>query len=238
MKTGENTNTGKKRRRRLPVTLTEAEEQALVAQVSTRSATGLRNRALLAAMLGAGLRVSEVLALRPGDVDFATGQIRVNAGKGSKDRVVPVDTETLAHLRAWAEKRASLGLSGHKPLFCRLRRQGFGKGGFGSAMSADNVQALVSRLARQAGVDKRVTPHTLRHTYACRLLRRPGATLTDVQQALGHSRLQTTAIYLHVEPEHLRRVVQGQPPDLAAQIAALEAQLAVLKEAVKNGGER
>ena len=203
------------------MSLTEAEEGALVAQVNTASTTGLRNRALLAVLLGAGLRVAEVVALRAGEVDYTAGQVRVNAGKGDKDRIVPVDGETLAYLRAWAEKRAALGLNGRQPLFCRLRRQGFGEGGLGSPMSADNVQALVSRLTRAAGIEKHVTPHVLRHTYACKLLRRPGATLTDVQLALGHSRLATTAIYLHAEPEHLRRVVQGEPAPADPQVAAL-----------------
>jgi len=220
-----------KRRRRLPVTLTETEEAALVAQVNTGSATGLRNRALLAVLLGAGLRVAEAVALRPGDVDYTAGQVRVNAGKGDKDRIVPVDGETLAHLRAWAEKRAGLGLNGHRPLFCRLRRQGFGEGGVGSGMSADNVQALVTRLAKAAGMEKHVTPHVLRHTYACKLLRRPGATLTDVQLALGHVRLSTTAIYLHAEPEHLRRVVQGEAAPADPQVAALAEALAGLSGA-------
>lgn len=193
-------------------------------------------------MLGAGLRVAEVVALRPGDIDYTAGQIRVNAGKGDKDRIVPVDAETLAHLRAWAEKRAALGINGRRPLFCRLRRQGFGKGEVGGAMSTDNVQALVTRLAKAAGIEKHVTPHVLRHTYACKLLRRPGATLTDVQLALGHSRLQTTAIYLHAEPEHLRRVVQGdserqsQIAALREQLAALQAQIAALEESNGHAG--
>jgi len=234
MKTGANGEAKRKRRKRLPVTLTEAEEAALLAQVNTKSATGLRNRALLAVMLGAGLRVGEAVALRPSDIDYSTGQIFVEDGKGGKDRVVPVDAETLAHIRAWAEKRTALGFNGHRPLFCRLRRQGFGEGGVGSPMSTDNVQALVTRLARAAGIEKRVTPHVLRHTYACKLLRRPGAVLTDVQLALGHDHLSTTAIYLHAEPERLRRVVQGQDArqaqveDLRRQLEALQAQIAAL----------
>jgi len=224
MKTGANEATKGKRRRRLPVTLTETEEAALVGQVNTNSTTGLRNRALLAVLLGAGLRVAEAVAVRPGDVDYTAGQVRVNAGKGDKDRIVPVDSETLAHLRAWSEKRKGLGINGHQRLFCRLRSQGFGEGGLGSPMSCDNVQALVTRLAKAAELEKHVTPHVLRHTYACKLLRRPGAVLTDVQLALGHARLATTAIYLHAEPEHLRRVVQGEtaPVDpLAAALAGL-----------------
>ena len=102
--------TTKRTSKRLPVALTPAEVEALLATVRTGSTTGLRNRAMLAVMLGAGLRVSEVVNLRGVDVDLQRGEIRVNLGKGGKDRVVPVNGETVAWLQAWAEKRKALGL--------------------------------------------------------------------------------------------------------------------------------
>jgi len=163
--------------------LTDEEVERLLAQVNPKSATGLRNRAMLAAMLGAGLRVSELVALMPSDIDLQRGLIRVNRGKGQKDRVVPVDHETLAWLRAWAEKREKLGLNGRKPFFCGVRTGRTGKTAIrqrGEALKPRYVQRLVQRLAEAAGIEKRVTPHVLRHTYATRLLRR-GFDLREVQ---------------------------------------------------------
>lgn len=228
-------------KKRLPVTLTETESQALLAQVNPKSATGLRNRAMLAAMLGAGLRVSEVVNLYPADVDFAEGTLRVNEGKGGKDRVIPVDPETLGWLRAWAEKRKALGQNGRQPFFCRVKLTALDTTGkapavrqmnTGDPLNVRSVQALVSRLAREAGIDKDVHPHILRHTYASRLLDR-GFTIREVQDLLGHADVSTTMIYTHVNPAALKAKMQGQAAtaDLGAQIAALRNQLAALEAA-------
>lgn len=230
-----------RRSKRLPETLTAEETQALVAQVNTKSATGLRNRAMLAAMLGAGLRVSEVVALYPADVDWQAGTLRVNDGKGGRDRVIPVDGETLAILRAWAEKRKTLGVNGRQPFFCRIRTNAGAKVlPAGGGITTRTVQALVTRLGREAGIDKKKAhPHALRHTYATGLLDR-GFTIREVQELLGHSDVSTTMIYTHVNPAALKAKVQGQArADLAAQLAALReqqaavtAQLAKLEEAL------
>lgn len=216
--------------KRLPVVLTPEEEAQLVAVVKTQSTTGLRNRAIFAAMLGAGLRVSEVIGLRGVDVDLGRGEIRVNDGKGGRDRVIPVNSETLAWLRAWAEKRKVIGLNGKAPFFVGLREGVTGKGYRepGQALTARYLQRLVSRLGEVAGIEKRVTPHVLRHSFATRLLDRH-FNLREVQTLLGHSNVATTQIYTHVNPEELRRKVQAenhQPPDedpLASKRAALTA---------------
>ena len=205
------------RSQRLPVTLSEAEAQALLAQVYTTSTTGLRNRTMLQVMLGAGLRVSEVVNLRGVDVDLEAGTLRVNLGKGAKDRVVPVDAETRGWLRAWAEKRASLGLNGRAPFFFGLRTRTTTKGY--RALSTRYVQQLVAVLAAAAGIQKRVSPHTLRHTYATRLLNHQGFNLREVQTLLGHANVATTQIYTHVEPEALRAKVQQEAPATASTVA-------------------
>ena len=217
--------------KRLPITLTKAEEQALLAQLNAKSTTGLRNRAMIAAMLGAGLRVSEVVALKPAEVDFQRGEVRVNLGKGGKDRVVPVDAETLGWLRAWSEKRNGLEFSGRQAFFCAIRRTALGSEP-GQPITVRTVQALIKRLAREAGIDKRVSPHVLRHTYASRLLDN-GLTIREVQELLGHSDVSTTMIYTHVNPEALRLKIQGQPAstDLQEQIAGLQKQLDELQQA-------
>jgi integrase/recombinase XerD len=234
---------GTRRGRRLPVTLTEDEVEALVGRVNTRSTTGLRNRAMLAAMLGAGLRVSEVCALRGADVDLQKGTVRVNLGKGRRDRVVPVDQGTRAWLQAWAEKREALGFNGKAAFFPGIRtgptvkartrdgREVTATRTRGEAVKPRYVQGLVTRLARAAGIGKRVSPHTLRHTYATRMLERPGLTIRDVQTLLGHANLATTQVYTHVNEDELRRKVQGEarPGVDPAQLATLQAEVAALQ---------
>jgi site-specific recombinase XerD len=220
--------------RRLPTTLTDEETQAVIARINPRGPLGLRNRAILAAVLGAGLRVSEVVGLHAVDINYTEGVVKVRGGRDGQDRVIPVDGDTLAWLSAWAEKRKALGMDGHQPYFCRVRTKGVGTERLpaGQPISTRNVQALIARLAREAGLEKRVTPHTLRHTYASRLLDR-GFTLGEVQQLLGHSDISTTMVYAQVNPAALKAKVQNQASraDLAAQIAALEQQLVELRKA-------
>jgi len=227
---------GKRTPRRLPVTLTPEETEALLARVRTGSPTGLRNRAMLQAMLGAGLRVSEVVGLRGVDVDLKKGTIRVNLGKGSKDRVVPVDGQTRGWLQAWSEKREALGFNGRQPFFPGLRggRTGQGERKRGDALTPRYVQFLVKRLAEAAGIEKRVTPHTLRHTYATRMLERPGLTIRDVQTLLGHANVANTQIYTHVNEEELREKVQAedqaQEPTVDPQVQELARAIAALDQ--------
>ena len=231
---GRTPKTGKRTPKRLPVTLTPEEVQALLATVNTATPTGLRNRAMLQAMIGAGLRVSEATGLRGADVDLQKGTIRVNLGKGQKDRVVPVDQETRAWLQAWSEKRAALGLNGKGAFFPGVRTGRTGERATrekGEAVKPRYVQALVKRLAEAAGIEKRVSPHVLRHTYATRMLERPGLTIRDVQTLLGHANVATTQVYTHVNEDELRRKVQAEdvqePPvdpqaqELAKVIASL-----------------
>lgn len=201
---------GKRNGRRLPVTLTPEEIEAILATINPKSTTGLRNRTMLQVLLGAGLRVSELVGLRGVDVDLTKGTIRVNLGKGGKDRVVPINHETLGWLQAWAEKRKALDLNGRAPFFVGLREgpTGLGHRKQGEGLKTRYVQSLVSRLAEAAGIEKRVSPHTLRHTYATRMLEK-GFNVREVQTLLGHANIASTQIYTHVEPEELRKKIQG-----------------------------
>jgi integrase/recombinase XerD len=230
-------------RKRLPVALSEEEQEALVVAINANTTSGLRTRAMVAAMLGAGLRVSEVVNLMPSDIDFKRGMVRVNNGKGGKDRVVPVDGETLAWLRSWAEKRSALGFKGRQPFFPRMRSKGMGSEEIkpGEKMGTRNVQAIVERLATRAGFDRKVSPHQLRHTYATSQLDK-GLTVRELQELLGHSAMATTAVYLHVKPEALREKVQrggvGVQDDkragLVVEITALQDKLAALARQVEE----
>jgi site-specific recombinase XerD len=170
--------------------LTPSEARAVLYAPSAHSATGIRNRALIAVMYGAGLRLAEALALRPVDVDVDEGSIRVLHGKGDKARTVGIDTGALVHLSRWIDARAARGIKG-RVLLCTLG---------GDPISPRFVRAMLVRSAHRAGVDKRVHPHGLRHTHAVEL-ERNGITVSEIQQQLGHANLNTTAIYLnHIAP--------------------------------------
>ncbi len=168
----------------------DKEVSALLHSPNIKAPTGLRNRVILEVMYRAGLRVSEVIRLRPSDIRWESLILEIHQGKGSKDRNVPFDQETLGWLRAWDAKRPK-----SRWFFCTLK---------GSSVSARYIQVMVKRLARKASLQRAsiITPHILRHTYATELLN-DGFTIREVQELLGHSSVATTQIYTHVRPEHL-----------------------------------
>ena len=140
--------------------------------------------------------------------------------------MVPVSADTLAHLQVWASKRGELGYNGRHIFFAGIRTGG-------KRLTTRAVHDMVTKLAERAGVEKRVSPHTLRHTYATRLLD-SGLSIREVQELLGHSDVSTTMIYTHVNPEALRRKIQGsdrsdQVAELQKQLEAMQAQLAELQ---------
>lgn len=172
--------------------LTEAEVAALLDVCSQKAATGIRNRALITVMYRAGLRVSEALSLRPGDIDADAGTITVLHGKGDGRRVIGLDPGALAALARWTDRRLAAGLDVRHTVFCTLR---------GASLKSAYVRALLPRLAARAGVQKRVHPHGLRHTHASELARE-GTPLNLVQAQLGHASRATTDRYLkHIAPE-------------------------------------
>lgn len=164
--------------------LAGAEIERLMRCCSRRAPTGVRNRALIAVLWRCGLRIGEALALRPKDVDLDAGTLVVQRGKGGKRRVVGVDAGTAALVGRWLEVRRRRGLAG--PLFCTLA---------GRSMDQSYVRHLLPRLARRAGVERRVHAHGLRHAFAVELSR-SGAPLFVVRDALGHASVATTQIYL------------------------------------------
>jgi site-specific recombinase XerD len=165
-----------------------------------RSSLALRNRALIATIYRGALRVGETVALRPSDVDLGTGRLHVRNGKGGKARVVGLDNGALAIIGEWTERRASLGFTGRQPLFCSLK---------GTAIRSPYLRRLLPRLAARAELGKRVHPHALRHSRAAELAGE-GTPVNVIQSALGHSSLQTTAVYLeHIAPEQVLAAMQG-----------------------------
>jgi integrase/recombinase XerC len=183
--------------KRLPSFLPKDESKDLLDAGVERSPAGLRDHALLELLYATGLRVSECCGLDLDDVDRRGGSVRV-MGKGGKERVVPAGDAALAALEAWLLIRGEA----RGALFTNAR---------GGRLGARSVHRIVKRRARGAGIDRRVTPHTLRHTFATHMLGE-GADLRLIQELLGHSRLTTTQRYTHVSPEHLMKVYDSAHP--------------------------
>ena len=166
--------------------LTVAEIELLMRQCSRRAPTGVRNRALIAVLWRCGTRIGEALALAPKDFDPEAGTLVVQRGKGGKRRVVGVDAGTVALVGRWLEVRRKRGIPNGAPLFCSLA---------GNTMDQSYVRHLLPRLGRKAGIAKRVHAHGLRHAMTVDLVR-VGTPLYAVRDALGHSSVATTQIYL------------------------------------------
>lgn len=179
-----------KGRRLPPEPLTRDEIDRLIAAASGRSTTGIRSRALIAIMAGAGLRLSEALALYPRDLDLASGTVRVRHGKGNKDRAVGILPWAVPHLERWLDRRGQYGLNGRHLVFSQ-----YSAGKVGQPIDPRYVRLLLTRLATRAGIDKRVHPHGLRHSLATDLAWR-GVPLPLVAAQLGHATVATTDRYL------------------------------------------
>jgi integrase/recombinase XerD len=188
--------------RRLPEALTTAEAERIVTSPDA-SPRGLRDRAMLELLYGAGLRVSELVSLRVSDVDLAERMVRT-MGKGGKQRVVPMGKSASEAARIYLQRgRPYLGrMQRGDVLFLNHRGQG---------ITRQAVFQLVREHARQAGIEKEVTPHTLRHSFATHLIE-GGADLRSVQEMLGHASIETTQVYTHVSPEHVRRQYKKAHP--------------------------
>ncbi len=183
--------------RRLPSFLPKDEATELLDQKPEKSEAGRRDHALLELLYATGLRVAECCGLDPNDLDRSQGTVRV-LGKGGKERVVPVGETALEAVDAYMKMRGD----GTGPLFRNAR---------GGRLTTRSVHRVVKERARQAGISQRVTPHTLRHTFATHMLGE-GADLRLIQELLGHSRLSTTQRYTHVSPEHLMKVYDKAHP--------------------------
>ncbi len=177
--------------KRLPTVLSADELRRLFDVVAHHP----KHRALLFTLYGAGLRISEALHLRPGDIDAQRMFIHVRGGKGNKDRLVKLSPQLLTVLRDyWRRCRPSGGW-----LFAQDRKPE-------RAMDCATAERMVARAAKRAGITRRVSPHTLRHSYATHLLE-AGTDLRSIQMLLGHANLKTTARYTHVSDQHLGSVV-------------------------------
>lgn len=189
--------------RRLPDVLTPAEVEALLGAPAPDEPLGWRDRALLEVAYGTGVRVSELAGLGLADIWFDEALVRV-IGKGAKERLVPIGRRALGAAAVYQREI--------RPLLDRGKSQGrFFLNARGTPLSRVGVWAIVKRAAARAGLKKRVSPHTLRHSFATHLLE-GGADLRAVQAMLGHADLATTQIYTHVDRDYLRTVHRSFHP--------------------------
>jgi len=189
---------------RLPQVLSRDEVAKLLAAPKGATPAALRDRALLELMYACGLRASEAIELQVGDVDVKAGVLRAR-GKGSKERLVPVGSEAIAALRHYLNRGrpALVGIADEARLFVNRRGRG---------LSRQGLYKIVQRHARAAGLDAKMSPHTLRHTFATHLLA-GGCDLRSLQEMLGHADIATTQIYTHLSADRLKDAYfKAHPP--------------------------
>jgi integrase/recombinase XerD len=181
--------------KKLPTVLSPSEVERLLAVPRPDSFRGVRDAAMLELMYSAGLRVSELIAITVNSVNLTEGYVRCR-GKGDRERIVPIGSVAETKLLRYLNERAGAKGAASDVLFLTRLGRGFTRRG---------LWKLVKQLARKAGIDKNITPHTLRHSFATHLLD-GGADLRSVQEMLGHADISTTQIYTHVGQERLRQV--------------------------------
>jgi integrase/recombinase XerD len=186
---------GPRKQQRLPRVLSRDEVNRLLAQPSGSGPLAVRDRALLELMYACGLRASEAVALELGDVDLEDGLLRAR-GKGSKERLVPIGRSALAALRTYCAggRPQLLGDGSQGRVFLNRR---------GAGLTRQGLYKIVQGYARRAGLAEKMSPHTLRHTFATHLLA-GGCDLRSLQEMLGHADLATTQIYTHLSADRLK----------------------------------
>ncbi len=201
---------GPRRTQRLPAVLSREDVAALLAQPRGVEPLALRDRALLEVMYACGLRASEAIALELQDIDLEEGMLRAR-GKGSKERVIPVGRHAVSALQAWTARGRPLVLaavstnsasSAQSALFLNRR---------GRPLTRQGLYKIVQGHARRAGLEERMSPHTLRHSFATHLLA-GGCDLRSLQEMLGHADLATTQLYTHLSAETLKDVYFSAHP--------------------------
>lgn len=186
--------------RHLPDVLTTGEIDRIIAAVDGTTPKEIRDAAMLEVLYSCGLRVSELTSLRIRDLFFGEGYIRVT-GKGDKQRLVPISSTARERIHRYLEVRRS-ARAGEETLFLNNR---------GSSLTRVMIFTILREAARQAGIEKKISPHTFRHSFATHLLE-GGASIRQVQELLGHESILTTEIYTHLDDSHLRQTVEEHLP--------------------------
>lgn len=173
---------------------TGEEVEKLIKACGNRYPTGIRNAGLIAVLYGAGLRISEALALVPSDLDLKKGTIKVGHGKGDKARIAAITTDCQIYLERWIERRKAMGFNGREPVFCGITK-GKTVSSWGKPMKVQYVRQVLPRLGKKAGIEKRIHAHGFRHSFAT-LMERNDKRLADIQGALGHGNIAVTSKYI------------------------------------------
>ncbi|MDO6431002.1 site-specific tyrosine recombinase XerD [Flavitalea sp. BT771] len=191
-------------KRALPDVLSFEEIESIIGQIDLSKQEGGRNKAILETMYSCGLRVSEVVNLRISSLHLDLGFIRV-IGKGDKERLVPIGTSAVKYIRIYQHDiRVHMPLKpGNEDILFLNRR--------GSKLSRVMIFLMLKELTRQAGIEKNISPHTFRHSFATHLVE-GGADLRAVQEMLGHESITTTEIYTHLDREYLRETLHRFHP--------------------------
>ncbi|NJN26511.1 MAG: site-specific tyrosine recombinase XerD [Cyclobacteriaceae bacterium] len=190
--------------RKLPDVLNFFEIEKLLAAIDLSTAEGGRNRAMLETLYSSGLRVSELINLKINQVYFDIGFLRI-VGKGNKERLVPIGKEAIKYIRIYMEEiRVHTAIQPGYENYVFLNRRGRG-------LTRVMVFTLIKNLAKKAGIQKSVSPHTFRHSFATHLVE-GGADLRAVQEMLGHESITTTEIYTHLDREYLKQIIEEYHP--------------------------
>jgi integrase/recombinase XerC len=190
--------------RKLPHFLTTDEVGKLLDAPKGNTPATLRDRAILETLYSAGLRVSELVGVADGDLDFAAGIVRIR-GKGKRERLAPIGSYAARALKHWLDVRklSPREKSGREaPVFTNK---------FGTRLTTRSVARMLEKYIKETGLDGRTSPHTLRHSFATHLLDR-GADIRSVQELLGHKSLVTTQIYTHVSTANLKAAYEKAHP--------------------------
>ena len=190
--------------RKLPDTLSTEEIDTLIQAIDLGHPQGERNRAIIETLYACGLRVSELTSLQLSDLFFEEGFIKVS-GKGDKERFVPIGGNTIKFINIYKNEvrnHISVQPKAKDTLFLNRR---------GNPLTRAMIFRIVKQLAEKAGISKKISPHTFRHSFATHLLEN-GADLRSIQQMLGHESITTTEIYTHVDASHLAEVIHKFHP--------------------------
>jgi len=188
---------------RLPKVLSIEEVELLLRQPDTSNPLGVRDRTMLELLYATGMRVSELISISIEDVNLEMGYLRC-IGKGSKERIVPIGSVAIHYLKNYIEKSRKEILNGKELSILFLNSQG-------KSLTRQGFWKIIKKYSKRAGIDKTITPHTLRHSFATHLLEN-GADLRAVQEMLGHADISTTQIYTHITRNKIKEVYDKTHP--------------------------
>lgn len=184
--------------KKIPDILTINEQEKLLNQFNLRYITSQRNKTMIQLLLNTGLRLSEMINLKWRDIDLMTGQLKVVEGKGLKDRVLWLDDQTLVMLGEWKQRQFKEWGKTDYAFTTRTL----------SLLDGKAVRSMIKNYSDKAGINKHITTHSLRHTFASDLLRET-KNIRIVQKALGHADISSTQIYTHIVDEELEDAMKG-----------------------------